>query len=237
MILSRRRYMGSKPTDKRIVCTYVITDDSVATQICYAGRASQIASIEIDGVLQSTISESYNLSAGTHVIKFGMKVENTIAQYFFSGIGTLTEAYIPDNFTTINRDIFSTCSKLETLRVPTNMTSIPIQFIRDTNISSFEIPQTVTSIGANAFQGTKITEITVPSGVTSIAGGSFRYITSLTTFIILATTPPSNVGNTTFQGSSNMYIYVPDGYVDTYKSAGGWSGYSSRIKAISELNQ
>lgn len=77
---------------------------------------------------------------------------------------------------------------------------------------------------------TSLTSVTIGSGVTSI--DSFRHCSSLISFTILATTPPSLNGYIPFDDTNNCPIYVPSESVPIYKGANKWSDYVSRIQAI-----
>ena len=68
--------------------------------------------------------------------------------------------------------------------------------------------------------------------VTRVGDYAFDYCTNLTSVTILATTPPTGVSQYTFMSTPDAIVYVPSGSVDTYKAAGGWSQYASRIQAI-----
>lgn len=81
--------------------------------------------------------------------------------------------------------------------------------------------------GATAFSN--YTNLTLPSTFTTF--GDQYMLDGLTTVTSKATTPPSAERNQ-IGGSSLTAIYVPAASVDTYKAAGGWSNYASRIQAI-----
>ena len=99
-------------------------------------------------------------------------------------------------------------------------------------ITSAIIGDCITSIGNSAFTNcTSLTSIVIPSGITSIGNSVFYNCTSLTSVTVNATTPPS-LGYSAFYNTNNCPIYVPSSSVNTYKSASGWSSYSSRIQAI-----
>jgi hypothetical protein len=101
-----------------------------------------------------------------------------------------------------------------------------------TSLSSCTIGSSVTTIGDGAFNRCSgLTSIDIPSGVTSIGSSVFYFCSSLTSVTVNATTP-STLGLYAFDYTNNCPIYVPSASVGTYKSAGGWRNYTSRIKAI-----
>ena len=70
--------------------------------------------------------------------------------------------------------MFSYCSSLVKVELPTNLTSIPYNtFANCTVLAKVDIPSGVTSIGSWAFRGTSLTSVTIPKGVTTIEDHAF----------------------------------------------------------------
>lgn len=111
--------------------------------------------------------------------------------------------------------------------------AIPRSAFKDRNdIESIEIGSAITTINSYAFSGcNSITSVTIPSGVTEIGNWAFE-ISSLVSFTCLSTTPPDIHNYYIFSTLSTFPIYVPSESVETYKTAGGWSQYATRIQAI-----
>ncbi len=82
-----------------------------------------------------------------------------------------------------------------------------------------------------SFQGTSITSLTLPSTINNVQGAAFYMCSSLHTIAILAETPPSLSGNTTyatFQGlPSDCVLFVPVGTSSAYTTA--WGGFNGSI--------
>ena len=160
----------------------------------------------------------------------------TIGQEAF-GMTNLTSVTIPDSVTNIDNYIFDNCHVLKSAIIGSGITVISnYTFSVCTSLSSVTIPNSVTTIGMWAFNNCSgMTSITIPNSVTSINFASFYKCTSLTSITIKATTPPT-LGNMALESTpianGTGYIYVPSGSVNAYKSASGWSNYSSRIQAI-----
>ena len=113
-----------------------------------------------------------------------------------------------------------------------NVTSIGVSAFRGcTSLTGIEIPNSVTSIGDGAFYHcTSLTSIVIPNSVTSIGNYAFSNCSRLTSVYIKATTPPI-LGNYVFNSNaSGRKIYVPRASLDAYKTANGWSNYSSAIE-------
>ena len=116
-------------------------------------------------------------------------------------------------FTSVNNTFnFLGCNKLETIKLP---------------------PQ-ITSIVGQAFRGcTKLEYIDIKSNVTSMGNYVFHTCSSLKNVYIHATTPPT-AGTNIFINvpTGTLNVYVPSESVDLYKSAENWARYASCIKAI-----
>lgn len=147
---------------------------------------------------------------------------------------SITSIDIPSGVTSIGSNAFRGCSGLTTCTIGSGVTSIgDYAFYDCSSLTSIDIPNSVTSIGNSAFfRCSGLTTVTIGSGVTSVGRQAFNGCISLTSLTVNATTPPT-LGMNALAGTSNdLKIYVPASSVETYKSASGWSNYSSRIQAI-----
>jgi len=119
----------------------------------------------------------------------------------------------------------------ETSRTVTSATTAPSGY-QQSAMTEAIVGDCVTSIGDWSFLGcSSMTACTIGSGTTSIGKYAFYNCSSLVGVTINRTSPPS-LGNYAFNGTGSCPIYVPSGSVSSYKSASGWSNYSSRIQAI-----
>ncbi len=157
----------------------------------------------------------------------------TIGGYAFR-YARFTNIEIPSSVTSIGVYCFSDCPNLETVILPPNITTLGEKvFNWCKKLKNIDIPNAVTTIGDWAFDGCSgLTSVTIGTGITSIGYQSFVGCSSLTSFTIKATTPPTLHG-TSLNNTNNCPIYVPSGSVEAYKTADVWSGYASRIQAIS----
>lgn len=108
-------------------------------------------------------------------------------------------------------------------------------FFACTKLQSMTIPEGVMSIGGSCFRSVGLKNIIYPSSVTTM-GAEIHLYSRLSTFVILATTPPALSGNRMFSSGSTPTIYVPDEAVDAYKSATNWSTWASKIRPLSEYD-
>ena len=77
-----------------------------------------------------------------------------------------------------------------------------------------------------------LTTVTIGTGITSIGDMAFQSCSSLTSFTVKATTPPTLDNGALSNTSNNMVIYVPAASIETYKEAGVWSDYALHIQPI-----
>lgn len=82
------------------------------------------------------------------------------------------------------------------------------------------------------YQIFKLEQVILHDKITFIDIDTFNYNTI--TLICYATTPPELVNASM---NTNSIIYVPDEYVNTYKTATNWSVYANNIKPLSEYSE
>ena len=89
----------------------------------------------------------------------------------------ITRLVIPDSVTSIGVAAFAECSKLRTLKLSENLTSIPRNcFAKDFGLESVVIPDSVKEIGTAAFQSCSLSDgLTLGSGLESIGTSAFEY--------------------------------------------------------------
>ena len=123
------------------------------------------------------------LSFTKAVIKDGI---TTIGDYVFSGCTRLTSVDIPSSVTSIGGSAFAWCTGLTNVDFPNSVTSIgESAFAWCTRLTSVTIPSSVTSIGKLAFFGCKgLTSADIPSSVTSIGDHAFSDCSGLTSVTI-----------------------------------------------------
>ena len=163
----------------------------------------------------------------------------SIGDYAFAESG-LTTITLPSSVTSIGIGAFSGCANLNEISVDSGN---PVYDSRDncnaiietaTNTlingcSTTIIPNSVTSIGEGAFEGcTSLVSIEIPNSVTSIGDYAFAW-SGLTTITVLAATPPTIVGQAFQDVDKSIPVYIPNGTIDAYTSADGWSEFTNFI--------
>lgn len=105
------------------------------------------------------------------------------------------------------------------------------QAFKNTKITSVDMTGApLAKIDDNCFKGcTGLKTVTISENTTTIGSGVFSGCESITEFHLLSKEPATVYGST-FTGTDSYIIYVPKGYVETYKNAEGWSTYADRIR-------
>lgn len=215
--------------------------------------------IEIDGVKQETITDTYYLTEGEHIIKFIAKYVDLIGSNVFRYVGgILKEIYIPKYVETIQQSAFEKCSGLTkvtfaensnlkelknlvfsecsftTINLPNNLTTFGKScFLSCKQLQEIEFNDDVKSIPAHCCNGcSSLTTIIIGSGVTSIGSQAFRGTSILINLYVYAETPPTLPSDAFTNSSNNFMIYVPEDSVAAYKAANNWSNFASRIQPI-----
>ena len=95
----------------------------------------------------------------------------------------LTSLIIPDGVTGIADYALATCSTIQSVTIPSSVTSIGERAFESCSISSIALPNGLTYIGTQAFYGCKnLTSITIPQNVTSISDMAFFMCSGLAEF-------------------------------------------------------
>ena len=157
----------------------------------------------------------------------------------FQSCQSLKTVNIPNSITSIGRSAFNSCTSLATITIPNTIINIPdMTFYNCKSLTSISIPNSVTSIGGDAFEYcSSLSSITIPNSVTSINERAFSACTSLSSITCHATTPPTIYGSYVFSGvSKSIPVYVPCGYVENYKSAEKWKGFTNIQEPLAEYS-
>ena len=151
----------------------------------YLFQNTSIKSVELPN--KNQIIGSYLFDGCSYLTRAVLPNNNqflsTIPDRMFSRCSALTTVNIPTNTTTIGNSAFSSCSALTSINLPTNLTTIKMGAFQGCSaITALTIPSGVTVIGDSAFSGcSAITALTIPSGVTEIKYATFEKCSLLAT--------------------------------------------------------
>ena len=146
-------------------------------------KDSEITSVIIPGTVKNIGKQAFFNCAFLEKVTFLSSVENV----------------------TLGTEVFSNCTKLSNLTLPTMLETIPQSAFNQCNaLTAVSLPATLKTIGKQAFTGcTSIGEVNIPAGVTSIGDKAFYNCTSVTYYDV-------DSGNTAYKSIDGM-LYTADG--------------------------
>jgi len=153
----------------------------------------------------------------------------SIDEYAYEQCEELTEVYVPTG-TQLGEGVFSSCKKLKTISLPSDLTDIPNLLLQScSSLNSITLPSTVSSIGDDVFRNcSSLKSIVIPATVTRIGSYAFYKCTNLSYIQLLSSTPPSILsGSGVFDNTNDCPIRVPYASITSYKNK--WREYASRI--------
>ena len=171
----------------------------------------------------------------------------SIGEYAFSGCNALTSVDLSGctNLTSIGHGTFSRCNALTSITLPEGVTFIgEYAFSGCASLTSMDLSRctNLTSIGGSAFFGCNaLTSIALPESVTSIGECAFQNCKELTSMSLLSKTPPTlgryalkffvreQDGTYPSFNLPKLTILVPQGSVEAYQAASGWSDDTGKI--------
>ena len=111
---------------------------------------------------------------------------DVLGDYMFSGCSALTSLIIPSNVTEIGNSAFVNCRGLTSMKIPSSVTNIgDCAFYGCSGLTSLVISSGVTKIGDSAFRNCSgLTSLVIPSGVTEIGFFAFRNCSGLISLVI-----------------------------------------------------
>lgn len=146
----------------------------------------------------------------------------------------LYEAQKFNNFSAFMYFSMNTPYSFDEFRFFTSVTQPPM-FV-GTPITSVVLPESITTLPLGFFDNCdEIENVVIPGNVTDAQQNNlFSNCNKLKSVTFLSQTPPLLTGGQSVfnNNASGFKIYVPTESLNTYKSASGWSQYSSIIEAI-----
>lgn len=176
-----------------------------------------------------TPASSWNSPPGIKCVEFEEGNNIKIGAIFQQNLG-LEKVILSRGVTELGQAVFYDSTKLKEVNCQ-YVTSLPKAY-------TFRNCRTLTFIDLSSIQGTcnldiinciNLKKVTIGENVTSLK--VMCQNNNIQQFIVMAITPPT----LSLSGSNIKNFYIPDEYLETYKTASSWSAYASKIKGISEL--
>lgn len=166
--------------------------------------------------------------------------------YAVKGIGAsafissdIVSVTIPSNIEIIGVDAFLGCVNLTSVIFEDNskLTEIGVNAFNDcSSLTNIALPSSLIYIDDSAFMWSGLESISIPQSVTKIGTRAFNSCKNLKKVIFNNETPPE-LGDYVFGScNSELTIYVPESYVEEYKTNELWSKYTDIIVADTELS-
>ena len=173
-----------------------------------------------------------------------------IGNYAFNSCNKLSVFPFGDALQKIEYNAFQQCSSLPTtLVMPASLTYLGSDVFSGSSVRSFDLSQCTFTNGIssnpfgqctslllpekgdyslqwNALNSSKLTELRLPAAVSRLYG---NVLPSTLERLYVSRTTPLEVDNSTFSGVDfdNCTLYVPNGSIDAYQGATGWSAFTN----------
>lgn len=183
-----------------------------------------------DGV--EIVSNTYN-DVGVIIFSGDVDTISSSSSGPFRGNTRLLTITLPRSIDYIQSYAFAGCSSLKEIEIPGkvggNLGSYC--FYQCTSLVKVKINKGVTKLSSSSFRGcTSLVSIEIPDTIGSMVDACFYGCTGLVEVIMYPTTPPITASNNNFNNNApGRLIKVPSSSVNAYKTADGWSEYSSSI--------
>lgn len=155
----------------------------------------------------------------------------------FKGCSSLSQL-VANNLREIKSQAFQGCSALSSIDL-SKVTRIGYLGLGSTRIVKAELPL-LENLDSYAFSNcSALTSVDIGEGCALLQASTFQNCSALNTLILrknglVSLSARSALSGTAIEGG-NGYIYVPDDYVDGYKTATNWVYFTNQIKPLSEL--
>lgn len=213
---------------------------------CYSSMFQDCSNLNyIKAMFTTTPSGNYTMYWVNGVASTGTFVKNSAATWDVTGVnGVPTGWTIKKEYVKINKKYRATYTNQiigTTVDGDCDGNNLIINEVTKSGLKTLVIGECVPAIVGECFADCANLTSVIIEGNTSIDHYSFaRNNGHLTSITMYSTTPPpcQPTAFTYYNGSSyvpmtSITIYVPSQSVNAYKTASGWSRYSSKIKAIS----
>lgn len=182
---------------KTAICNVVVKKDTSAEAIVFADsnvKEKLVVAFDTNGDGELSYGEAAAVTDGAKLKSaFGDSASYTSFDEFqyFTGITTLPNGMfqnwilesivMPSSITTMGRDTFKECAKLNNVILPKSLSFIPFFCFKScVSLESIVLPESISSIGADAFYGCiSLTSIVIPQKVKSIENEAFYGCTQL----------------------------------------------------------
>ena len=239
---------------------YIRFADSAVASICATNWGDGIGTSLVQASIVNTLNNKF--SGNTNIISFDelAKFTNVIKLNSAEFRGCLKLKSINlKNCSDIEGEVFLNCTALQSLGDTTNITylggynifancsslNIDLNFpnlqvgngtvFDNSAIKSIVSLGRITVLDLSFHSCNQLRSVILPNTLQDITYSTFYNCSSLLWVKLLSTSLCTLTKTDAFDNANNCKLYVPDNLVDSYKSASGWSSYSSRIFSLTQF--
>ena len=141
-----------------------------------------------------------------------------IGNYAFEKSG-LTSIELPQNLKYIGSSTFYGCKNLEYINIPSGVKTLEREIFCESGLKQVQLPETIETIKYGAFQDCdNLTSIVLPSSISEIDSWVLAFCARMESVYFLGDVPSSINSNFVDGTIGHTTIYVPEEYIDNYKS-------------------
>lgn len=165
----------------------------------------------------------------TEITSFPNEISH-IQSYAFYYCQSLETLEISDNIEEIEEAAFMGCTNLRKVIISDNVKTIRKSAFEDCiNLTEVTLPSSLSELTTWMFKDcSSLVEITIPKSVTIISSGAFDGCNNLKRITLSSSIPPI-INAYGYDLINDLKFYVPNEYIEAYKTAEGWSDYTDRI--------
>lgn len=164
-------------------------------------------------------------------LTFPASVTN-IKSLAFVGCKSIKTVHFGENIISIDSQSFSECSNLESISMNNSVKLLDgYVFENCKKLTDVTLSDSIEELSSGTFANCEsLTEITMPKALLVLYGTVFKGCTNLQKIIFKNEIPPLiETSNGIFYLNNDVKFYVPNEYIEAYKTAEGWSDYTDRI--------
>ena len=169
--------------------------------------------------------------AGSYTVPASVKV---LGESSFTDSHNLTSLILPDGLTTVEDFALHFCRNLQTVYIPSSLTSIGGYFLAFSNVEHVKIPEGVTELSYQFLGGcSALKTLELPASLTTPGWLFCEDCTALQSVTCKAVTPPALESNA-FKNVvlAGVTLKVPAGSISAYENAPIWKDFKKPFVAL-----